>query len=263
MPKGTKHAKWIPILAKYLKLTTATLRYKLNKAGHEAPYDEKESLAIVEKLGFDAKKYLASKERATLMAKKGDAAFTASHKAAVKAAPKGLKKTDVDDPIERMRATMRMKLLPRLSRLRKGAPSEQAAKLWARKILQDGGYKGPRWDDQTRALDIFVKAGVNIAEFEFIPPESKAAYLSRLTGAAPVASAQNGNGSLPTSSAARIEDHPDFHLIERARVARSNLEQWETAYERMKKAGLAKGTPWPLDMVLNALNELRKPRQID
>lgn len=258
---------WLPHLAKSLGLKPQTLRSRINMAGHAAPFDEEITLKIVEGLGLPLDKYYAWRARSSdykrWKAKHPDAAakevksepqmpllpapppVAPSQEVVVARLPAahGGKRTVTPEGIKKMKEAWERKLIPRLARLLREGSSVEGKKI-VRKILKDGGYGGPRWDDEVLAIKIFREAGIDTRKFEWAKPENRTAI--------------RANGAVVIEGAS-IEEHPDFWLIAAAKEARLYLEQFEEGLFQARLDGriLKEISPLPLGRL--ALNCLRTP----
>jgi hypothetical protein len=66
--------------------------------------------------------------------------------------------------LAKMSATCANRLIPRLARHLFGDSNYDKHRV--RKILIDGGYPGPGWDDEARAVSILAAAGKDMSKFE-------------------------------------------------------------------------------------------------
>jgi hypothetical protein len=73
--------------------------------------------------------------------------------------------------VEKQKQTIAQRLIPRLARFLGNESSYGKVKV--RKILQKGGYKGPGWKDEGRAVQIFTEAGYDMSGFETRKPLRK------------------------------------------------------------------------------------------
>jgi hypothetical protein len=154
MASGIARSPWLPDLARELGWSRARLYALFERHGYGSPYlDKSRALKILAKeripVPSTPSKLLAKKEVAN-----------------VRVAPGQKKKQPAPQAIEKMKRAWAMKLVPRLARLLPEGDTDKG-KARVKKILRAGGYAGPRWDDEARALNIFMTAGFPIEGFEY------------------------------------------------------------------------------------------------
>lgn len=150
MASGIARSPWLSTLAKTLRWSTKKLRVFLNERGYEAPYlDEARAIKILAKAGHYVTPSGLTKEPRFSKTKKPS---LPQHK---------------PEAIAKARAAWRMKLVPRLARLLPEGDSKPGM-VRVRKILRQGGYEGPRWSDESRALAIFREQGISVDAFEYM-----------------------------------------------------------------------------------------------
>lgn len=263
MPRGVARSPFIPLLAKSLGMRLQSIRDRLNKAGYHSPYlDEPRALKILESQGFDLTKYRAKRAKMNGVkieskelplaepAAPESVAQQESVTAMVPIPRPSIVASPTPPPVQqtlpipadpkqalriKLRAAWDRKLIPRLARLLPEG-SSHFGKLRAKRILMAGGYSGPRWDDEARAVEIFRQQGIDVRNFEWD---------------------QGPLNRVPTVADDKAK--ADAILAAQARRARTMLEQFEAAWGQEWKEGRASGVPYPISIVFEALNELRAP----
>jgi len=259
MPAGIARSPFLVPLAKSLKMSPQSIRDRLNKGGYPAPYlDEPRALKILETQGVNVAKYRASKAVKSYRANGAndeqanghDESKTALVVATTASGPPPPPSTPTQtlpvvasatdatsDKIAKLRAAWANKLIPRLARLLPEGDSPKGKKR-IKALLKDGGYVGPRWDDEARAIGILRAAGLNVEGFEWKNPANE----SRI----PVTRSQ-------------VEDVT--WKLGQAEKARTMLEQFERAwFDEVYLGNLPRQVRHPMTYAFDALNELRAKR---
>lgn len=279
MASGIARSPFLTTLNKALGIRNPqSLRHRLNKAGYPAPYlDVYKALDIVEQEKEYATKAKAFRARLERDAKFCKAMTTPAPSALVTlkgAGPKaqagdgnGLGRGHRDAKSEALRvkkfkATRAKKLMPRLAQhlMKSYKITEPAAKQRAVKILRSQDYYGPRWDDQARAVECFMRAGIDMTGFEFIAPEQTTTPGTAVVVAngKPLVTALTP--STPEPQTLQTSPFPAELVAERltaAESARGSLEQFEHSLVQMIRYEGLNTIPYPLDRALNALNDIR------
>lgn len=155
MPLGIKRSPWIRPLADSIGWKVQSLRRMFAKEGWEAPYlDEGRALKLLAKHNISTQRYQRLKTGAEPDVEAPQEVQSPTTALVLSPPPSAPKRSAWD-----------MKLIPRLARL---LPEQdpQKAKDQAKLILRLGGYLGPGWDDDERALRIFKQSGISIEGFE-------------------------------------------------------------------------------------------------
>jgi hypothetical protein len=150
-----------------------------------------------------------------------------------------LSKAEQKAAFKKMSATCANKLIPRLARYlgRDDAYGKQQVRI----LLREGGYKGPRWKDESRAVKILAEAGKDMSKFE------------RLSSRAPLpGSAGNGNGATHVAITTPGDD-----AAEKLRKIQFRLKQGETILIRELKDGTRAEIGEVENLLISALNIAR------
>jgi hypothetical protein len=234
MASGIARSPWIAALAARLGWKRPRLAAFLEKNGMPAPFiDEQRAVKLLAKAGFHV-------------------------------APTGLtrepkKKKKEEKAALKPPSSWSKKLVPRLARLLPEGDSK-TGKVHVRKILRKGGYAGPRWDDEDRALAIFQAAGISIDAFEYAdrnPPNSTEVVLARKPtqitflpaakdASIPAVPHPQGNGPMSFDEAVRLLGYC-FMMLKK--YERDLMEQIRLRHISALSA--------PLDIPIVVLNELR------
>lgn len=226
-----------------------SIRDRLNKGGMKAPYlDEPGALKILEGQGINLAKYRATKaSRAGAangdMTNGHDESNTALIVASSSPPPKSTTTLPAvvtsarEEKIAKLRAAWANKLVPRLARLLPEGDSPKGKK-HVKKILKEGNYNGPRWDDEVRAIAVFREAGIDTSNFEW---------------------ANKANAS--RKAVTQDESAEIAWKLQQAEMARTMLEQYERHYFTEVEAGnLRRELRFPMGIPFDALNVLRAKR---
>ncbi len=243
MAAGISRSVWLPKLQSACGIKRDRAYRILHSAGMRAPYrDQERAMLAFEKAGVSTAKYRA------LLAKSANGHDTQATAAAKKKASSGKARTMTVEAIAKMKSSWDRKLIPRLAALLPEGKSTKG-KVRARRILAVGGYPGPRWNDEPRAIEIFRAAGIDVSTFE----HENAPIPS------PTATPEEALTEMRASMAAlRTELQSLRTKVARAERALKMLEQFENHwFDEVEAKRLPRQVPYPLEEVFFALNEMR------
>lgn len=211
----------------------------LNSRGYDSPYvDEARALRLLEKAGIAIPaSYRRTLAPATLPAPtEKKLSLTSPHK------PGDL------GPLDKLRATIAKRLPWRLAKL---LPEGQTPKGLARTkaILRKGGYEGPRWDNEDRALAIFKAQGISIEGFEYLRGNGEP-----VPNRSPPAPQHLQIVPRPSPPIA-IANREDTRRLQRVITLLSMFE--EQIFAQIRNGAIDKLRS-PLELPIAALNELRE-----
>lgn len=239
MASGIRRSKWTPKLAKAIGVRLAALRALLKKNGYEAPYlDEARAMKMVEQLGYSLKKFkpLTPEGLAYKAEKVETGTAIVLHQSIA-----GTKKKD--GRYDTIKRTVEKRLINRLAKLMTHHASGPYQKHVVRKLLTEGGYPGPKWNDEERAIEILRNAGVNVDKFEY------------LSDTAPNAITLPARVGHPQHS---LDPGYLKHLMEQVKLARMILESYAHHWKEEMKAGTISDFISPMEEPIAALHVLRK-----
>lgn len=208
----------------------------LNRNGMGSPYlDEARALSLLAKAGIAIPKSYRTSVPTPVV----------STKPTTIVSPDTGKQQRTPEALQALRRTVRQRLPYRLARLLpEGDTPAGVARV--KKILRAGGFEGPGWNDEPRALAIFKEAGISIEGFEYAS-----------TGAV---SKNHPIQLAPRVGAPIIVDVVDDkareiqRAIQRAIILLDMYE--EQLMAQIRKGAIAKLLS-PLELPIAALNELR------
>lgn len=238
MASGIRRSPWLPRMASELGWTRGKLYALFRKNGYASPYlDEQRALRILAKHNIPL-----PGNGATLPVSPSKTPRGGSDP--MQGAPEN-KKGVSPEALQKIRLAWSKKLVPRLARLLPEGDT-QAGKQRVRKILREGGYEGPRWDDEARALAVLRAAGVSTDNFEYAS-----------NGAVSAAAQER-----PVQLSFVPRQPPNIETVDRDAAKRlqlvfSLLNAYEHKIMELIRNGHLSKLSSPLEMPIAALNELR------